>query len=64
MFFIHGLLVDQVSLQGGVLNIQNLSVEFLKILVSQFGSVKGQPVSKDDLEFFGAEMATSVGDLA
>jgi len=59
-----GFLVDEVSLQRGVFDVKNLSIKLFQVCVGHLGPIQSQPVPEDDLEFFGAEMATAVVNLA
>jgi len=58
------LSVDEVSLQLGVFNIEDISVELLKLGVGHLRRIQGQVVGKDNLEFLGSDVAAPVSNLA
>ena len=55
--------IHQVSLQLWVLDVQHISIELLKLIVGHPLRIQLKIVSENDLQFFGANMATTVDNL-
>ena len=58
------LSINQVSLQLGVLNVQNLIVKLFDILIAHSVLIKQQIVTNDNLQLFSPYVTTSVIHLS
>ena len=63
VFFFNGIAVQQVSLKGWVLYVQNVVIKLLQLSVCHLLGIQSEEISEDDFELLCSNVTTSIFDL-